>query len=141
VRPRVLLVVANLFGWLLFVALRDPMPPTYFAEQDEWHRSGTFQLNSGYPALVLAGRPLWNWSPFHGGEAWPVKALELANLPGLIAAFFAYAVFFMLRCSAFTSSMLAYAVLLILSTAQWWLCGLGLERFRSLRSPLPGSRV
>ena len=131
---RTFLVVVNLASWLLLLALREPMRPSYFAERDEWHKSGTFHFSSADPPLVIAGRPLWSWSPYHGGESLPVKALELVNLPPLVAAYFASTVFFLLGCPAYTSSILTCGTLLVLSSAQWWLCGLGLERFRSGRT-------
>jgi hypothetical protein len=135
-RPRLLLVVANLFGWLLVLALREPMSAVYFAERDAWRSSGTIHLNSAYPALVIAGRPLWSWSPYHGGEAWPVKVLEVANVPALLAAFVADATCFLLGSSAYTSSIVGCAALLVVSSAQWWVCGRALERLRARHSGL-----
>lgn len=77
---RAVLVIINLCAWGALVALRGPLPESFFVERDTARQHGGFFLSSGDPTLVIAGRPLWQWSQFHGGERVVVKLLEVANV-------------------------------------------------------------
>jgi hypothetical protein len=127
---RSLLVLCNLAAWCVQVLLRPPLPASYFAARDEARAAGGFFHNSADPLVVIAGRPLWSWSAFHGGERAAVKLLEVANLvPVVIVAL----------ASAFPSgqshrhSFFMFSALLFLTSLQWWSLGHFVTSFRAWR--------
>jgi hypothetical protein len=86
-RPRWVLVLANLVGCALFVALGPTAPPEYIAEVAAARANGGMYLNSGMGGMV-ACRLLHSWSEWHGGEALGVKVLEVANAPAAALTLF-----------------------------------------------------
>jgi len=131
---RALLVVSNLCAWGTLVVLRGPLPDSYFAERDSARQQAGFLFSSGDPALVVAGRPLWWWSEFHGGERLIVKLLEVPNLVplcviGLAGAIVASAT----RVGTHTRSLFTFGALLLLSSGQGWIAGTAVARFRAWR--------
>ena len=128
---KVTLAVANLVAWLLLVAFRPPMPQAYFDERDMRRRPGHVFFTSADPMAVIAERPLWSWSVFHGGEAWPVKVLEALNLPALVVAIVFHA--FAGSSSVIgpqRASYMTFGILLFISTVQWYLVAMALQGLR-----------
>jgi hypothetical protein len=131
---RAVLMVANLCAWGTLVALRGPLPESFFVERDAARQRGGFHLSSGDPMLVIAGRPLWQWSQFHGGERVVVKLLEVANVvPLCIIALIDLMVWSETHMRTYTQSVFAFGGLLLLTSAQWWIAGTAVARFGAWR--------
>ena len=94
-------------------------------------RPGQFYFTSADPMAVIAERPLWSWSVFHGGEVLPVKVLEVLNLPALVVT----VIFNAFAGSSSVigpqrASYMTFGVLLLGSTVQWYLVGVALQGLR-----------
>ena len=131
----VALIAANLGAWALLLIVRAPLPAEYFAERDPRLNAGRVHWRSTDPPLVIAGRPLFDWSEHHGGEHALVKVLEALNLiplaaTALIGALLLVAVPLSLEAH---SDVLA-VVLAALVTAQWWLAGSAARSFRAFQA-------
>ncbi len=133
------MLVANLVAWVSLVGLRDPLPDSFFAERDEWLGPGAFYHSSVAPELVIAGRPLWSWNEYHGGEILAVKALEVLNLPSLIVV----ALCDLLVGDAFgvptyLRSVFTFLGLLVVTTLQWLLVAKAIIAFHVWRHSREG---
>jgi hypothetical protein len=103
-------------------------------ERDAARQHGGFMLSSGDPMLVIAGRPLWQWSQFHGEERVVVKVLEVANVvPLCIIGLIDVMVWSGTHMQTYTQSVFALGGLLLLTSAQWWIVGTAVARFRVWR--------
>ncbi len=118
------LAAANWVAWATLLALRSPMAPEFFAERDRAQASGEVVLSSSDPALVLAGRPLWGWSTVHGGERWPVRVLEIVNVPSLLVVFVLDSILGVTGVAHHQRSMMSAALLFAGTAVQWLYIGL-----------------
>jgi hypothetical protein len=123
----------HLAGCSAFLFLREP--GISFPEEEERMRrdSGYFFVSSAGPIMHIAGRPLYNWSEWHGGEARWVKILEVANLPALIATVTIGHVPIAIyrstgRGTFLHDTWIRALVFLLFSVAQWVFIGRLLER-------------
>jgi len=85
---RVLIVVPlvlNAIACAVFLAARPPATEL-IVQREKAQRVGTLTMSSGDPYMLIAERPLWQWSVWHGGESLWVKTLEVLNGPAVIAA-------------------------------------------------------
>jgi hypothetical protein len=131
---RSVLAMANACAWIAVVTIREPLPESFFAERDAAQVHGGVHINSGDPLLVVVGRPLWQWSEFHGGERAVVKVLEVMNLLPFGAIVIGDAVLWTgTTVQTWMRSVLAFAGILLLTTCQWWLVGTAVARFRAWR--------
>jgi hypothetical protein len=128
-----IIVLANLAAWVGLVALRAPLPEAFFATKNEWLGPGRFHYSSADPVLVIAGRPLWSWSQYHGGETSVVMALEAVNVPALVVVVLSDAFLGAFGVPRYTRSILAFVCLLVMTTIQWHLVARALSAFRAWR--------
>jgi hypothetical protein len=128
---RRILPIANVVACLLFVLLREPASSAYLAEVDDARQRGGFVLDDAVWG-TLACRTLHAWSPYHAGEELGVAALEVLNLPSLMATgitgFFADAFGVARMTSACRWSWMLAAVFMALASAQWWYIGRAIDR-------------
>ena len=75
--------IINLIVCVVFVATRPPATELLRA-REEARRAGAFSLSSADPYMIIAERPLRNWSEWHGGESTWVKVAEVLNGPALL---------------------------------------------------------
>ena len=75
--------IINLIACFAFVATREPATEL-IKEREEARRVGAFTLSSADPYMIIAERPLRNWSRWHGGESTWVKVAEVLNGPALL---------------------------------------------------------
>ena len=137
---RAVLVVTNLCAWGTLVALRGPLPESFFVERDTARQDGGFLLSSSDPMLVIAGRPLRQWSQFHGGERVAVKLLEVANVVPLCTIWLIDGMVGSgTRMHVYTQSVFTFGGLLLLTSAQWWIAGTAVARFRAWRQERDGA--
>ena len=113
-------MVLNAVAWCLFLLIRAPLSHEYFSKRDPQLNGGMWVLSSGDPVLVIAERPLFSWSKFHGGEHVAVKLLEAANLMPLVGAVVVSILLHGGSISLVAQSYVVLVVLLALSTLQWW---------------------
>jgi hypothetical protein len=126
VRWAVVLPGVNVAAWLLFFVVRSPNT-LWLAELEQARQRGQWLFNSSAPWTTLAERPLNNWSSWHGGEALPVKLMEIPNVAPLVAAGVAV-IPFSRALTATQASWLRGAVFLLLASMQWVLVGRRLDR-------------
>ena len=125
-------LVVNLIACAAFLIVR-PEATSLIEERERAERSGAFSLSSSDPFMLIAGRPLWQWNEWHGGEATWVKAIEVANGPAVFVAklfgdvWEAGHAFSGQPTYRGQSWMRAY-VFLVVSSVQWLLIGLALAR-------------
>jgi hypothetical protein len=128
-RFRWLLLASNAVACVFFVVVREPPAPEYLAEWESAHRTGGIFLNSAVDGMV-ACRPLYSWSDWHGGEALWVKSLEVANMPALALAgvFGAAGELGVARMFPIcTWSWILGGVFLVAASVQWWLAGVVID--------------
>jgi hypothetical protein len=116
------LLLANYLGFALFLVLR-PSAAEYLRAKDEALHRGEFTVSDADPTCFIAGRPLYDWQPWHGGESMGVKVLEVANFPALSAAGFLTRRLLFDADSYYQNSDIPGLLFLPLATAQW--LGLG----------------
>ena len=81
-----LLCLVNWLGFCLFLAYRRPHIDARY-ERTAAATAATFEpMGSGQPAFHIAGRPMYDWNSWHGGEVPVVKLLAIANYPALVIA-------------------------------------------------------
>jgi hypothetical protein len=128
------IIIANLAAWVGLVTVRAPLPNSFFAAKDKWLEPGEFHHRSSDPVLVIAGRPLWSWSQYHGGEVTAVKALEAVNLPALVAVvLWDLFVHGALGIPTYTRSLLTFVCLVVATTIQWHLVVRAITAFLTWR--------
>ena len=92
---------------------------------------------SGKPLTHIAGRPLYAWRSWHGGEAFAVKMLELLNLPSLglahLAAEPVAAALFRSSVSYYLVSWVRAWLFVAAATVQWFLIGMLIDGWRRRR--------
>ena len=133
IRLWLLLPVFNLIACLLFVLATEPAWSQYLADLDAARSRPGGDADYSDIWGTLACRQLNNWGPIHGGERLGVIVMEVVNLAPLIGTGlgdgFAFASdSFRARVSACEWSWWLGAVFLLLSTVQWVLVGLVLDR-------------
>ncbi|MDQ2869276.1 MAG: hypothetical protein M3S32_00940 [Acidobacteriota bacterium] len=122
-----ILVALNLAAWIVFGVSR-PADHAFLAEKEAVRLQGAIDANSADPVTTLAGRPVRNFSVFHGGESFWVKTLVVANAPALILASIVTTLVAPEKpSSSFTvqeASNLRGAIFLAMSALQWFFIGL-----------------
>lgn len=103
--------------------------------------SGYFFMSSADPIMFIAGRPLYTWSEWHGGEELWVKLIEVPNLPALVVTatigHIPIAIYRMTGYGDFVhDTWIRAVVFLFFSSVQWWWFGRVIERAGS-RSGVP----
>jgi hypothetical protein len=127
----------NLAACLLFIALREPAPAVYVAELDKAREHlrrcqgvcGEWYDNTAVMGFV-AGRLLYSWSDWHGGEDTWVKVLVTVNLPAVVVTLAGEFVLGghgnlspLLRLSAVEESWVWGIVFASVASLQWWAVG------------------
>lgn len=137
--------VLNLFVCAVFIIVRPPAK-ALIEERERAQRMGAFTFSSGDPLMVIAERPLYQWSKWHGGEATWVKVAQVLNGPALIAAKFAgdrwsHGTAFSGEPTYRRESWVRAYVFLITATLQWLIVGAlaawFVERRRSRYATVP----
>ena len=133
----ILLCGINWAVLVLFIVARQPSI-THEEERDLTRRSESPYIfrDSGDPLTHIAGRPLYSWNSWHGGEdAW-VQAAEVANAPSLalahVAAPFVATAFS--GDSYYFESWVKAWIFAFLSSAQWIVVGIALTRVLERRA-------
>lgn len=123
------LCIVNWTGFAGFLVTREP----YIHHEKELD-SGEVMASfySGEPLTHIAGRPLYSWNSWHGGESLFVKVLEVFNSPALAAAHVATPLlkgFFVMSSGSYRSESWVRAWLFIVfATLQWILIGTWIVR-------------
>jgi hypothetical protein len=127
-----LLPTFNLIACLLFVMTIETAYPEYLAYLDAARQRPGGDGDWSDIWGMLACRQLNNWGPIHGGEYLGVMVVEVVNLLPLFAAGLAHGLFvgsdLLRRVPACEWSWWLAAVFVLLSTTQWVLIGLRLDR-------------
>jgi hypothetical protein len=128
------LLLANYLAFALFLALR-PSAAEYLRAKDEAAQRGEFTLSDADPDTFIAGRPLYNWNEWHGGERLGVKVLEVVNLPALAAAnrFTEARSADAGASSYYRDSNVRGRLFLLFATVQWLAVGGLISRWRAMR--------
>jgi hypothetical protein len=128
-RPRWVLVLANLAACVAFVVLRPPAPPDYMADVAATRATGGIIL-SDVVIGMLACRLLHPWDEWHGGDALGVKVLEVANAPAAAVAIGVASMGELGLARHFSVcgwSWVLAGVFVATSSAQWWILGAAVE--------------
>ncbi len=77
-----------ILNWLVcgIFLLARPEATALIEEREREQRAGMLTLSSADPYMLIAGRPLFQWNEWHGGESTWVKAVEVIDGPAVITA-------------------------------------------------------
>lgn len=127
---RAVILAPCILNWLvcgIFLLVR-PEATALIEERESEQRAGTLTLSSDDPYMLIAGRPLWQWNEWHGGESTWVKAVEVLDGPAVITArhfgdCWAASRAFNGKPTYRRESWIRAYVFIIVSSAQWLLIG------------------
>jgi hypothetical protein len=109
----------------MFLILRPVEHGGWLDHKEQAREQGMFTMSSGEPLLYVAGRPLYQWNTWHGGEQLWVKILETPNIMPLMATVFLdkFVEVVLLRShigSFRTQSWVTGYIFILLSSLQWF---------------------
>ena len=134
------LLIVNYLAFGVFIASRPSESQVLRTRDAAWNR-GEFWISSADPYTYIAGRPLYNWSPWHGGERLGVKILEVINLPALLLASALTPIIGMITGAShyYSWSWIRAVLFLLFATFQWLILGSIISRLRHNLDMRPNS--